>query len=64
MSSPSIAAAVARQSPSQPKAVPGWKHLAKLLPYIARCKGQVAVGMVALAAMGVVGTMLPLTSSA
>src|SRR5579862_8783664 len=49
------------QPATPPKAVPGWKHLAKLLPYIARCKGQVAVGMVALAAMGVVGTMLPLT---
>jgi ATP-binding cassette subfamily B multidrug efflux pump len=44
----------------QPKRVPGWKQLAKLLPYIARCKGQVAVGMVALAAMGFVGTLQPL----
>ena len=59
MSSASVAGAVA-QSPSQPKAVPGWKHLAKLLPYVVRCKGQVAVGLVALAAMGFVGTLQPL----
>ncbi len=37
------------------KPVPGWRQLQKLLPYIARCKGQVAVGMVTLAAMGIVG---------
>ena len=45
------------QPATQAKPVPGWKQLAKLLPYIARFKGQVAVGMVALAAMGVVGTL-------
>ena len=45
---------------AKPKTVPGWKQLPKLLPYMARCKGQVAVGMVALAAMGIVGTLLPL----
>jgi ATP-binding cassette, subfamily B, multidrug efflux pump len=48
------------QPASPPKPIPGWKHLAKLLPYIARCKGQVVIGMVALAAMGVVGTLQPL----
>src|SRR5580700_2192056 len=42
------------------KTVPGWKQLRKLLPYIARFKGQVAIGMVALALMGVVGTLMPL----
>ncbi len=55
----SVTAAVA-QPAGKPKPVPGWKHLAKLLPYIARCKGQVAVGLVALAAMGFVGTLQPL----
>jgi ATP-binding cassette subfamily B multidrug efflux pump len=48
------------QPASRPKTVPGWKQLAKLLPYLARCKGQVAVGMVALTAMGFVGTLQPL----
>jgi len=56
----SVTTGSAAPSASQPKAVPGWKQLAKLLPYIARCKGQVAVGMVALAAMGIVGTLQPL----
>src|SRR5579871_5083421 len=57
----SSAAAVA-QSPAQttPKNIPGWKQLAKLLPYVSRCKGKVAVGMVTLALMGFVGTLQPL----
>ena len=46
--------------PAASKPIPGWKHLKKLLPYIARSKGQVAVGMVTLAAMGIVGTLQPL----
>ena len=46
--------------PPESKPVPGWKQLKTLLPYIARSKGQVAVGMVTLAAMGVVGTLQPL----
>ena len=56
------AAVLAVDPPKPPaaKPVPGWKQLSKLLPYIARCKGQVAVGMVALAAMGIVGTLQPL----
>ena len=56
------AAVLAVDPPKPPaaKPIPGWKHLSKLLPYIARCKGQVAVGMVALAAMGIVGTLQPL----
>jgi len=58
----SAAAAAVAQSPAQskPKTTPGWKHLAKLLPYISRCKAQVAVGMVTLIAMSVVGTLQPL----
>jgi ATP-binding cassette subfamily B multidrug efflux pump len=47
-----------KPTPSKPTS--GWKHLKKLLPYIARSKGQVAVGMVTLAAMGIVGTLQPL----
>ena len=46
--------------PPTSKPTPGWKQLKKLLPYIARSKGQVAVGMVTLAAMGIVGTLQPL----
>jgi len=46
--------------PPESKPVPGWKQLKTLLPYIARSKGQVAIGMVTLAAMGVVGTLQPL----
>jgi len=46
--------------PAASKPTPGWKQLKKLLPYIARSKGQVAVGMVTLAAMGIVGTLQPL----
>ena len=55
-------AAAPTQSPAQskPKTIPGWKHLAKLLPYVNRCKGQVAIGMVTLTAMGIVGTLQPL----
>jgi ATP-binding cassette, subfamily B, multidrug efflux pump len=46
--------------PVASKPTSGWKHLKKLLPYIARSKGQVAIGMVTLAAMGIVGTLQPL----
>ena len=53
----------AAQPPPLPKSKPmrGWKQLQKLLPYINRCKGQVVVGLIALTAMGIVGTLLPLT---
>src|SRR6202049_333636 len=53
---------LAAEPPKPPasKPVSGWKHLKKLLPYIARSKGQVAIGMVTLAAMGIVGTLQPL----
>src|SRR5437899_7910016 len=56
------ATVLATEPPKPPasKPVPGWKHLKKLLPYIARSKGQVAIGMVTLAAMGIVGTLQPL----
>jgi len=35
----------------------GWKHLKLLLPYVARYKGMVAVGMLALALQGIVGAL-------
>jgi ATP-binding cassette subfamily B protein len=56
------AAVLATQPPKPPasKPIPGWKHLKKLLPYIARSKGQVAIGMMTNTAMGVVGTLQPL----
>jgi ATP-binding cassette subfamily B multidrug efflux pump len=56
------ASVLAAEPPKPPasKPVPGWKQLKTLLPYIARSKGQVAVGMVTLAAMGIVGTLQPL----
>ncbi len=44
----------------QSKPVRGWRQLQKLLPYMARCKGQVAIGLVILAAMGIVGSLQPL----
>ena len=56
------AAVLAVDPPKPPaaKSIPGWKQLSKLLPYIARSKGQVVVGMLTLAAMGIVGTLQPL----
>src|SRR6201984_1182810 len=56
------ATVLATDPPKPPASKPtsGWKHLKKLLPYIARSRGQVAVGMVTLAAMGIVGTLQPL----
>ena len=56
------AAVLAVDPPKPPaaKPIPGWKQLSKLLPYIARSKGQVVVGMLTLAAMGIVGTLQPL----
>jgi len=56
-------AAVLAVNPPKPpaaKSIPGWKQLSKLLPYIARSKGQVVIGMLTLAAMGIVGTLQPL----
>jgi len=56
------AAVLAVDPPKPPaaKSIPGWKQLSKLLPYIARSKGQVVIGMLTLAAMGIVGTLQPL----
>jgi ATP-binding cassette subfamily B multidrug efflux pump len=56
------ATVLATEPPKPPasKSVPGWKHLKKLLPYIARSKGKVVVGMLTNSAMGIVGTLQPL----
>jgi hypothetical protein len=43
MSSASQLAAAVAQPANPPKPIPGWKHLAKLLPYMARYKGQFEV---------------------
>jgi ATP-binding cassette subfamily B multidrug efflux pump len=42
------------------KPTPGWKQLMKLLPYISSRTGPVFVGLITLAMMGIVGTLLPL----
>src|SRR5689334_5375784 len=47
-------------TPAKSKPVRGWTQLRRLLPYIARCKGKVAVGLLTLAAMGIIGTLQPL----
>jgi ATP-binding cassette, subfamily B, multidrug efflux pump len=52
----SIAQPVAVAKPAS-----GWKQLLKLLPYLSRRKGLVAIGLVTLAVMGIVGTLLPLS---
>ena len=54
------ATVLATEPPKPPASVPGWKHLKKLLPYIARSKGKVVVGMLTNSAMGIVGTLQPL----
>ena len=47
--------------PISSKPLPGWKQLLKLLPYLSSRKDRVAIGLVTLAVMGLVGTLLPLT---
>jgi ATP-binding cassette subfamily B protein len=46
--------------PVSTRPLPGWKQLLKLLPYLSGRKTPVAIGLVTLAAMGIVGTLLPL----
>src|SRR5215813_4351354 len=43
-----------------PKSVPGWKQLARLLPYMARYKGQVVLGLATDGVMGLIGALQPL----
>ncbi len=52
--------ALAGQPLVHTKKMPGWRQLQKLLPYVARYKKHVAVGLVTLAAMGIIGALLPL----
>src|SRR4051794_7586996 len=42
------------------KGVPGWKQLARLLPYMARYKGQVLLGLATDGIMGLIGALQPL----
>jgi ATP-binding cassette subfamily B protein len=42
------------------KRVPGWKHLARLLPYLRHHTGSIVLGIVMQAGMGIAGTILPL----
>jgi ATP-binding cassette, subfamily B, multidrug efflux pump len=39
-----------------------WKNLLGLLPYLLRYKGRIALGMITLALMGVVGSLVPLST--
>jgi len=54
------AISAAAQPGSQAKPVPGWKQLMKLLPYLARYKGQVVLGLVLDGIMGLIGALQPL----
>jgi len=52
-----IAQPVARQAARLQRRPSGWQHLKTLLPYVANYKGMTAVGLLALALMGVVGAL-------
>src|SRR5580693_7369648 len=39
-----------------------WKNLRGLLPYLAKYKGAIALGMITLAVMGLIGNLVPLTA--
>jgi ATP-binding cassette subfamily B protein len=52
---------IAQPAAVSAKPVSGWKQLLKLLPYLSNRKGLVAIGLVTLAIMGIVGTLLPLS---
>src|SRR5579862_9647560 len=54
------AIAATSHSGPQVKKVPGWKQLMKLLPYLARYKGQVVLGLVLDGIMGLIGALQPL----
>jgi len=47
-------------SKSTQKRVSGWAQLTRLLPYVARHKGEVVLGFITQAGMGITGTLLPL----
>lgn len=55
----SAAQTVAVRAPAQARGS-AWKNLRGLLPYLARYKGGIALGLAVLGAMGVAGNVLPL----
>ena len=52
-----IAQPVAANTRATQKSPSGWEHLKHLLPYVARYKGMVALGLLTLALMGLVGSL-------
>src|ERR1700730_15363261 len=42
------------------KRVSGWAQLTRLFPYVARHKGEIVIGFITQAGMGITGTLLPL----
>jgi ATP-binding cassette, subfamily B, multidrug efflux pump len=55
----SVAQPLAARPPARSHGA-GWRNLRGLLPYLGRYKGGVTLGLIVLAAMGVVGNVLPL----
>ncbi len=59
-----MSAAATTLSGSAPKTahkrVSGWSQLSRLLPYVARHKGEVMIGMITQMVMAIAGTLLPL----
>jgi ATP-binding cassette subfamily B multidrug efflux pump len=45
---------------ARPTRVSGWAQLMRLMPYVARHKGEVVIGMITQIGMGITGTLLPL----
>src|SRR5271168_4337554 len=52
-----IAQPVPTTAVKQERKPSGWDHLKYLLPYVARYKGMVALGLLALTLMGIVGSL-------
>src|SRR5580765_4127618 len=53
--------AIAQPVTAPAKPTPGWKQLMKLLPYFSSRTDRAVIGLIALALMGIVGTLLPLS---
>ncbi|HXW17599.1 MAG TPA: ABC transporter ATP-binding protein, partial [Candidatus Acidoferrales bacterium] len=53
-------AQAASKSVAAEQRVPGWKQLARLIPYLGRYKGGMTFGLLTLVAMGLVGNIVPL----
>jgi ATP-binding cassette subfamily B multidrug efflux pump len=49
---------------ARPARVSGWAQLMRLMPYVARHKGEVVIGMITQIGMGITGTLLPLIMGA